>query len=107
MDGDIERLPLRHVDHPRVRGMELRSSCDTTPEQDDLQSVTEAFEKLRANEPETVLDTTVRVLQPCGRVAVGLTVMGTHTELHARANEWVMLLGSEESSVGYEWSIDH
>ena len=107
MDGDVERLPLRHVDYPRVRGMELRSSREVTYEQEDLQSVTEAFEKLKANEPETVLGTTVRVLRPCGRVAVGLTVMGTHTELHARANEWVMLLGSDESSVGYEWSIDH
>ncbi len=107
MDGDVEKLPFRHVERPQVRGMELRGLQGREHTEDDVQAIAEAFDKLRANEPETVLNTAVRVMQPCGRIAVGMTVVGTHMELHTQANEWVKLLGAGESRVGYEWSIDH
>lgn len=107
MDGDVERLPFRHVERPQVRAMELRGSREKAYGQEDFQDIVEAFDKLRANEPETVLDAAVRVMQPCGRLAVGMTVRGTHTELHAQANEWLKLLGADDSPVGYEWSIGH
>lgn len=107
MDGDVERLSFRHVEHPQVRGMELRGSRQRTYNEEDFQGAVEAFEKLRANQPDMILEAAVRVMHPCGRLAVGMTVKGTHAELHVHANEWVKLLGAGESRVGYEWSIDH
>ena len=107
MDGDIEGIPRRHVDAPLLRGMELRGPQGQTYEDDEFQGIVESFDKLQANEPETVLDTRVHLDEAFGQLAVGMTVRGSHAELHGRANEWLGLLGAEGSSIGCGWSIGH
>lgn len=62
MDGDIEGLPFRHRERPRVRDMELRGSREKTYGAEDFRDVVEAFDKLKADEPETVLSAAVRVM---------------------------------------------
>lgn len=107
MDGDIEGQPYRFIDAPDTRGLELRGRGGRAYEDGEFQDIVDAFDKLKSNEPETVLATSVRLDEARGRLAVGMTVHGTHTELHYRANEWLRLLGNDGSQLGYEWSIGH
>lgn len=103
MDWDT----TRHIDAPTARDMELRGPRGQIYEDDELRGVVEAFDKLQANEPETVLGATVQHPEIRGRLAVVMAVRGTHEELQGRANEWLGLLGANGSKVGYEWSIGH
>lgn len=103
MNWDIQR----HEDRPRLRGMELCSPEGWNYEEDEFRDAVDAFNKLEANEPETVLLADVRHDEVRGRLAVAMAVRGTQVELHGRANEWLGLLGANGSRVGYEWSIGH
>lgn len=104
MGEDIER-PLRHVEEPRLRGVELLAPQTNQYDDESIQEITRNFDNLEADQPETVQVAIVR--EKAGRLAVAMAVRGTHVELYGKVQSWLGLLGATDTQVGYEWSIGH